>query len=74
LRSREKEVSATFPRDLFALDGSRDPASAGSQRPIARRVVDLAASAINGQFDVDPLRCDDYCAFRRVCRFNKAAG
>jgi superfamily I DNA/RNA helicase len=74
LRSREKEVSETFSRDLFVINPRRHPASAGAQPPVASRLLDLAATAIGGQFDVDPLRCDEYCSFRRVCRFNKAAG
>ena len=73
LRSREKEVSAIFPRGLFARDANQGPGSAGSQPPIASQVINLAATAIAGQFDVDPLRCDEYCSFRRVCRFKKAA-
>jgi ATP-dependent helicase/DNAse subunit B len=74
LRSREKEVSETFSRDLFVIDPRRRPASAGGQPPIAGRLLDLAATAIAGQFDVDPLRCDNFCSFRHVCRFNKAGG
>ena len=74
LRSREKEVSETFSRDLFVINPRRHPASAGAQPPVASRLLDLAATAIGGQFDVDPLRCDEYCSFRRVCRFNKVVG
>jgi ATP-dependent helicase/nuclease subunit B len=74
LRSREKEVSETFSRDLFVINPRQHPASVGAQPPVASRLLDLAATAIAGKFDVDPLRCDDYCSFRRVCRFNKADG
>ena len=74
LRSREKEVSATFPRQLFKLDPEPRTAVRASQQSIRARAIDLAATAIAGHFDVDPLRCDDYCSFRRVCRFNKAIG
>ena len=74
LRSREKEVSETFSRDLFVINPRQHPVSVGAQPPVASRLLDLAATAIAGKFDVDPLRCDDYCSFRRVCRFNKADG
>ena len=72
LRSRDKEVSATFSRDLFAPAPARRAAADDAPLPIAGRLIDLAATAISGRFDIDPLRCDDYCAFRHVCRFNKA--
>ena len=71
---REKEVSETFSRDLFVLDPRQRLSSAGAHPPIAAHLIDLAATAIAGHFDVDPLRCEEYCSFRRVCRFNKAAG
>ncbi|MFZ0890330.1 MAG: PD-(D/E)XK nuclease family protein, partial [Candidatus Binataceae bacterium] len=43
----------------------------GEAAPAADRIVGLVMGAAAGYFDVDPLRCDDWCPFRRVCRYRK---
>jgi hypothetical protein len=41
--------------------------------PYADRVVRLVRAAVNGEFDVDPLKCDPWCPHRRLCRYYKPA-
>jgi ATP-dependent helicase/DNAse subunit B len=40
---------------------------------VSRAIIELARSAIDGRFDVDPLECSDTCPFRPVCRYEKRA-
>lgn len=69
LRSRNKVAQEEIPLNLI------EPRPAQRRRlitdgtpSIAERMVGLAAEASAGHFDVDPALCDDYCAYRRVCR------
>ena len=83
LRERDKEVTVNLAAADFAIDpAAREAlAAAASARPdgtlapppIADRIVALAAGAVAGRFDVDPLKCDDFCPYRPVCRYRKAA-
>jgi ATP-dependent helicase/DNAse subunit B len=75
LRSREKE---TLPKRLDNNDLEVDPRRRVLLRgqgaePYADRIVRLVRAAVNGEFDVDPLRCDPWCPHRRVCRYYKPA-
>jgi hypothetical protein len=70
LRSRDKEAIKTFARELLVGEPHRSKTT--SPPPIADRLIALAADAIAGRFDADPLECSEYCAFRRVCRYNKS--
>jgi ATP-dependent helicase/DNAse subunit B len=68
-RSRNKLVSIPIKRDASDLESS-----AGHQAAVAGlqflpdKIIALAAEAAAGHFEVDPLVCDDYCPYRRVCR------
>ncbi|MBF6561081.1 MAG: PD-(D/E)XK nuclease family protein [Candidatus Binataceae bacterium] len=82
LRERDKEIAVDLAAADFTIDSAaREALAAASARPdgtpapppIADRIVALAADAVAGRFDVDPLKCDDFCAFRPVCRYRKAA-
>jgi len=54
-----------FPREIrHAL---LDPGTADARIP--ERIRALAAAARSGRFDVDPNPCDEWCAFRGVCRY-----
>jgi hypothetical protein len=71
LRAEEKRVMAPLAPALLEIDphtrrafGADDPG-----RPFANRIVELAAAAANGRFDVDPRPCDRYCHYRHVCRY-----
>ena len=73
LRSNDKEVVERFPLELFAIDPhKRHQQIEDGLEPVADRLIDLAAGAIAGHFEVDPRQCDEYCAYRRICRYNKA--
>jgi RecB family exonuclease len=50
-----KDVARSLSRE--AIDGALD------------RVAALARDAAGGRFDVDPRSCDEWCAFRTVCRY-----
>src|SRR5713226_2147055 len=64
LRSREKE---TLPKRLDNNDLELDPRRRAilvdrGMKPYADRVVRLVRAAVNGEFDVDPLKCDPWCS------------
>ena len=65
LQNRTKESAPLeVPREL--LDG-------GTDALVAARVRELVADAITGRFDVDPLKCSEWCPYRPVCRLQKPA-
>jgi hypothetical protein len=69
LKNREKE---TEPQSIpLALLGA--PPEAAPQKTVAARILNLVAGAIAGRFEVDPLKCSEYCPYRRVCRYRKPA-
>jgi ATP-dependent helicase/DNAse subunit B len=75
LRSREKE---TLPKRLDNNDLELDPRRRAilteqGIEPYADRIVRLVRAAVNGEFDVDPLKCDPWCPHRRLCRYYKPA-
>ena len=57
----EHVIGEEIARDLV------DPGSPGATIP--QRIRALAADARRGRFDVDPDPCDEWCAFRGVCRY-----
>jgi superfamily I DNA/RNA helicase len=67
LKSRDKETAPqTIPLPLLAADSEN-----AGRKTVATRILDLVASALGGNFDVDPLECSDYCPYRPVCRYRK---
>jgi ATP-dependent helicase/DNAse subunit B len=75
LKSREKETaSVRLEPDLIELDPHRRAILAEQGiEPYTDRVVRLVRAAVNGEFDVDPLKCDPWCPHRRLCRYYKPA-
>jgi ATP-dependent helicase/DNAse subunit B len=75
LKSREKETaSVRLEQDLIELDPRRRAILVDrGTKPYADRVVRLVRAAVNGEFDVDPLKCDPWCPHRRLCRYYKPA-
>ena len=74
LRNRDKEQVAEVARDLIDPDPKRRAAARKSNEyPVAERIVALVDDALAGRFDVDPRQCDDWCPYRTVCRYYKAA-
>ncbi len=67
LRHRDKR--AQTPVDIALVE--TDPELRG-ELSIANNIIALAASALRGEFDVDPRQCGEFCAFRRLCRYHKA--
>ena len=69
LKNRDKE---TEPQPIpLALLGA--PPEAALQKTVAARILNLVAGAVGGRFEVDPLKCSEYCPYRRVCRYRKPA-
>jgi superfamily I DNA/RNA helicase/RecB family exonuclease len=67
LKSREKESDPQLiPPTLLGASGE----STGHET-VAARIFELIAKASAGGFEVDPLKCSEYCAYRRVCRYRK---
>jgi ATP-dependent helicase/DNAse subunit B len=74
LRNRDKEQIARVDRTLIDSDPKRRAAAKKSgKHPVAERIIALVDDALAGRFDVDPRQCDDWCAYRTVCRYYKAA-
>jgi ATP-dependent helicase/nuclease subunit B len=67
LKNRDKE-SEPRPIPLSVLGSLLE--SAG-EKTVAARILNLVAGAVDGRFDVDPLKCSQYCPYRRVCRYRK---
>ncbi len=69
LKNRDKETaSQTIPPALLG-----NVTETAGRKTVATRVIELVGGAVAGHFDVDPLECSDYCRYRRVCRYRKAA-
>jgi ATP-dependent helicase/DNAse subunit B len=73
LRSFDKLHQFEVQRERVESDaGLRTQiAASGSTDNVADRIISLVVGALAGQFDVDPRQCDDFCPFRRVCRYEK---
>lgn len=74
LRNRDKLKANPVARALVDPDPrTRARALAAGVVPIPERIIALVDGALAGRFDVDPRRCDDWCPYRTVCRYYKAA-
>jgi PD-(D/E)XK nuclease superfamily protein len=77
LRARDRKKR----EQVFAIESPAvelDPKQRAMSRkagehPIADRIFALVDSAARGEFDVDPRQCDEYCEYRSLCRYYKAA-
>ncbi len=67
LKHREK---ATDPLKI-PLDSKTTSAESQDLARLADRVRELVGDALSGRFDIDPLKCDEWCPYRPVCRFKK---
>lgn len=75
LRNREKLQEIRVEPHLIETDPeSRAELARRGAPSIADNIIALADSAIRGEFDVDPRQCDDFCPFRRLCRYDKGPG
>ena len=75
LRNREKLREIRVKPHLIETDPeSRAELARRGEPSIADNIIALADSAIRGEFDVDPRQCDDFCPFRRLCRYDKGPG
>jgi ATP-dependent helicase/DNAse subunit B len=73
LRHRDKRTQTTVDVAQVETDPESRAESARRGEPsIADNIVALVDSALRGEFDVDPRRCDDFCPYRRLCRYHKA--
>ncbi|MBV8359869.1 MAG: exodeoxyribonuclease V subunit gamma [Deltaproteobacteria bacterium] len=67
LKNRDKESD---PQPIPpAVLGS--PLESAGEKTVAARILNLVADAVAGRFEVDPLKCGEYCPYRRVCRYRK---
>ena len=84
-RGREKEAVTPLAaerlalepdqRKRFAKQAEQTPDAPPIARiPVADRIVDVVSAMASGRFDVDPLACDEWCPYRRVCRYRKQEG
>ncbi len=69
LRSREKLYGDQIERHRVETDPKLRAADAAAGHPsLAERIFELVGEAREGRFDVDPLKCEQFCPYRRVCR------
>jgi RecB family exonuclease len=69
LKNYAKEsTSQPIPLDLLTSEAEKNSAQV---RTVADRLFELVDSAAIGHFDVDPLKCDQFCPYRSICRFRK---
>jgi RecB family exonuclease len=69
LKNYAKEsTSQPIPLDLLTSEPEKNSARV---RTVAERLFELVDSAATGHFDVDPLKCDQFCSYRSICRFRK---
>jgi ATP-dependent helicase/DNAse subunit B len=66
---RHRDKLAQIRVDIALVE--TDPEIRG-ELSIANNIIALAASALRGEFDVDPRQCGEFCPFRRLCRYHKA--
>lgn len=73
LRSADKEQTAPVTRAIVETDPKQRAAAQQAGEPlVAERIIALVDEALAGRFDVDPRRCDDWCRYRKVCRYYKS--
>ncbi|MGH8013827.1 MAG: PD-(D/E)XK nuclease family protein [Candidatus Binataceae bacterium] len=72
LRHRDKETKERIlpNASLTALESGSSGKSGAELYP--DRIRELVASAIRGEFEVDPMKCDQWCPYRPFCRYHKA--
>ena len=67
LKNRDKE---TVPQQIpLAVLDSR--LASAESKTVAARILNLIDAAAAGHFEVDPLKCSEYCPYRRVCRYRE---
>jgi RecB family exonuclease len=71
LRAEEKRLTTLLAPALLEIDPqARRAFGTGTPgNPFANRIVELAAAAASGRYDVDPHPCDPYCHYRHACRY-----
>ena len=73
LRHRDKRKQTTVNVARVETDPESRAESARRGEPsIADNIIALADSALRGEPNVDPRQCDDFCPYRRLCRYHKA--
>jgi hypothetical protein len=68
LKRRDK-TTAPLVVPIDRIDRKHTTQAPDQPIAIAARVFDLIDGAIAGHFDVDPLHCSEWCAYRALCRF-----
>ncbi|HTY54319.1 MAG TPA: PD-(D/E)XK nuclease family protein [Candidatus Binataceae bacterium] len=72
-RSKRQETSVPLARIETDLE-HRAGLDRRGEPSIADTIITLIDSALEGGFEVDPRRCDEYCPYRRLCRYHKTLG
>ncbi|MGH7916250.1 MAG: PD-(D/E)XK nuclease family protein, partial [Candidatus Binataceae bacterium] len=71
LRHRDKETAElVLSRDRLITAGAGSHNQSGVET-YPNRIAELVASAMRGEFEVDPLKCDPWCSYRTLCRYHK---
>jgi len=71
-RHRNKFVARPIERAEIEIDPSlRGSGAAKGHKSAADRIFQIVASAAQGHFEVDPLKCDEFCAYREACRYRR---
>jgi superfamily I DNA/RNA helicase/RecB family exonuclease len=67
LKNRDKESEP----QLIPLAVLGSPLESAGEKTVVARILNLVAGAVAGRFEADPLKCSEYCPYRRVCRYRK---
>ena len=71
-RHHDKLISRSVKRQEIEIDPAlRAVPAASGHKSAADRIFQLAASAAQGHFEVDPLKCDRFCDYRAACRYRR---
>jgi ATP-dependent helicase/DNAse subunit B len=71
-RHRNKLVTRAVDRQEIEIDPTlRASPAADGHESAADRIFQVVASAAQGHFEVDPLRCDRFCVYRAACRYRR---
>ena len=68
LRARTKDTEQ-LPVPYQTIDPNHVAQARDQPIAVAARIFALLAEARAGRFDVDPLECSEWCAYRTLCRF-----
>jgi ATP-dependent helicase/DNAse subunit B len=72
-RHRDKFVQRFVERAEIEIDPiSRGSGAANGHESAADRIFQIVSSAAQGHFEVDPLKCDEFCAYREACRYRRS--